>query len=100
MKLKFGLQGKLIAKEGCGDELTNLMLEASKMMQATDDCDLYVVGQEPDQPDHIWIYEVWSDEQAHQGSLQLPGVQQLIGKARPLIAGMADQQKLKIKSEI
>ena len=42
-----------------------------------------------DDPDGIWVTEVWRTQADHQGSLALPATQALIAVARPLIAGMS-----------
>jgi quinol monooxygenase YgiN len=51
-------------------------------------CRLYVVSEVPSEPDAIAITEVWDDKAAHDASLQLDRVRSVIGRARPLIAGM------------
>ena len=50
-------------------------------------CLSYVVAKDPADPDGIWITEVWDSEASHKASLELPAVQAVIAKARPLIAG-------------
>ena len=37
------------------------------------------------------MFEVWTDAEAHQASLQLPSVQDAIARARPIIAGMSER---------
>ena len=50
-------------------------------------CLSYVVAKDPDDPDSLWVTEVWESAEAHAASLQLPDVQAAIGRGRPLIAG-------------
>jgi len=47
----------------------------------------YVVAKDSDNPEAIWITEVWEDEGSHKASLSLPAVQNSISRGRPLIAG-------------
>jgi len=80
----FGLIGSFKAEPGRRDELVKLMLEGSADMPG---CLSYVVAADVLDADTIWVTEVWTDKAAHEASLQLPEVQAVIGKARPLIAG-------------
>ncbi|GGB54142.1 antibiotic biosynthesis monooxygenase [Virgibacillus dakarensis] len=85
---KFGLYNKFTAVEGKRDALAEMLLEASKSMEELNDCELYVVSLDDDGSDSIYVYEVWSDENAHQASLSMEGAQTLIQKAKPIIAGV------------
>ena len=42
----------------------------------------YVVAEDPNDPDALWVTEVWVDQAAHRASLQLPAVQAAIAKGR------------------
>lgn len=44
-----------------------------------------------DASDAVYVFEVWTDADTHQASLQLPSVQDAIAKARPIIAGMSER---------
>jgi quinol monooxygenase YgiN len=85
---KFGLYGKLIAIEGKRDELTEILLEAAHSMKEINECEIYLVSISENEPDSVFVYEVWSNEHAHKASLSLEATQTLIQKAKPIIAGM------------
>jgi quinol monooxygenase YgiN len=87
----FGLVGSLRATEGRGDELERHLLEAAIQLEEVSTCHLYLVSRLPTDPDVLHVVEVWDDEDAHRASLQLEPVQQLISRARPIIAGMGDR---------
>lgn len=91
---KYGVQGKLTAQPGHGEELLALLLQAAQGMEAVEGCDCYIVGADPKEPDSVWVWEVWQDEAAHQASLEMPVFQQLIAQARPILAGMENQPDL------
>lgn len=57
---------------------------------------LLIVGTNPDEPEAVYIYEVWESAAAHAASLQMPVFAALIQKARPMIAGMEDLPSLQI----
>src|SRR5690554_4679149 len=85
---KFGLFGKLIAKEGERDLLVEILLEAAESMGKLMDCEIYLVNISNDDLNAVFVYEVWRNEKAHQASLSLEAVQLLIQRAKPIITGM------------
>lgn len=84
----YGLIGKMIAAEGKRDELVAAMKESTSDMPG---CLSYVVAEDPDDANAIWITEVWVDQASHQASLKLESVQRAIGRARPVIAGFGER---------
>jgi quinol monooxygenase YgiN len=84
----FGLIGKMTAAAGQRDALIAILLEGTGTMPG---CLSYVVALDRDDPDAIWITEVWKDEASHRASLSLPAVRDAIAMARPLIAGFSNQ---------
>jgi len=90
---RFGLHGKLTAQPGQRDALVNILLEAADLVGGAPGCEIYYVSTSMTEPDAIWVTEVWRSEADHAGSLTLPGVSELIGKARPLIASMSDSAR-------
>ena len=92
--MRFGLYGKLIAQPGKRDELAALLLESAEGLRSMPECELYVVNV-GDDPEAVWVTEVWANEAAHEASLQRPEVQAAIARGRPLIAGMSDQVRLR-----
>ena len=83
----YGLIGKMKAVSGQRDALIALMLEDVGAMPG---CLSYIVARDPGDADGIWITEVWDSAASHQASLSLPAVQQVIARARPLIAGFGE----------
>ncbi|MEX1162202.1 MAG: putative quinol monooxygenase [Nitriliruptor sp.] len=92
----YTLCGSIRATPGDGDRLEALLLEAADAVAPADGCRLYLVNRSQDDPDAVWIVEVWRDQDAHEASLHLAGVQDVIGRARPLIAGMGDRTELRL----
>jgi len=50
-------------------------------------CLAYEVGVNDEQPDTVFVVELWESAEAHQASLALPEVQESIAAARPLLSG-------------
>jgi quinol monooxygenase YgiN len=88
---KYGLQGKLMAMQGQGEELAEILSQASKLMAKAKGCHLYIVSKDLANEDHIWITEVWDSKEDHDSSLQLPGVGELISKAIPMLDGKPEK---------
>jgi quinol monooxygenase YgiN len=90
----FGLHGKLTAQPGQGDALEAILLEAAAALGENDACRLYVVHRSDEEPEAVWVTEVWVDEAAHRASLQDPATREAIAQARPIIAAISDQTRL------
>lgn len=90
---KFGMYVKFTTQPGQRDAFAELLLEAAAEMKSVQGCDLYVINVADDEPDVVWVTEVWSDSAAHAASLTSESTQAMIGRARPMIAGV-EQIKL------
>jgi quinol monooxygenase YgiN len=84
----YGLIGKLVATGGRRSELARILLEGSAAMPG---CLSYVVAEDAEDEDALWVTEVWDSEASHAASLSLPSVQAAIQKGRPFIAGFGDR---------
>jgi quinol monooxygenase YgiN len=87
----YGLFGKMRAQPGQRDALIALLLDAAKLMPDIEGCYLYVIGSAPDDPDGMWVSEVWRSQEDHQASLGHETVKTIIASARPLIAGFGER---------
>jgi quinol monooxygenase YgiN len=83
---RFGMVGKLVAQPGRGGELLELLMAATRELKSADGCELYVISQDRDNLETIWVFEAWRDEAAHRASLDLPAVRGVIQRGLPLIA--------------
>jgi quinol monooxygenase YgiN len=83
-----GLIGKATCVPGKRDEFVAILLEGVGAMPG---CLSYVVARDPEDPDAIWITEVWDSKESHAASLKLPEVRQAIAKGRALIANFGEQ---------
>lgn len=85
--MKYGLNGKLEATKGNGDQLAEILIRASQLVRMMDGCLLYMVSLDSQNPDLIWVTEVWEDKESHDASLKSEAVKALIGEAMPILAG-------------
>jgi len=91
----FGLQGTFDAHPGKRQQLVDILLEAARLMEAAEGCELYVVSTSADE-NAVHITEIWRTEADHDASLRIAGVSELIKRARPLIAGAAVSTRLAV----
>lgn len=83
---KYFLQGKLTAQPGLASELAKVLLEASQLVSRAKGCQLYLISKAADDPQSVYITEVWNSKEDHDNSLNLDGVKQLISQAIPMLA--------------
>ncbi len=79
--MTYGLIVKITAKAGARDELAAIFADLPTMPG----CLSYVVAHDSDDPDGLWVTEVWESAEAHRDSLELPEVRQAIALGKPLI---------------
>lgn len=84
----YGLIGKILAVQGRRQELAAILLDGVGGMPG---CLSYVIANDPEDENALWVTEVWDSEASHRASLSLPSVQEAIRRGRPLIAGFAEQ---------
>lgn len=93
---KFGLYGKLLVKEDDRDKLVSILLEAAESMKNLEECQIYLVSTSDEEPNAVFVYEVWDNEDAHKASLSLESTQLLIERAKPILTGMENINTLEI----
>lgn len=84
---KYLLNGKLTAKQGKRDELSQLLIEASKLVSKAQGCRLYVIGIDDNDHESLFVTEIWDTRDDHDSSLDGEGVRELLSKAMPLLDG-------------
>ena len=62
--------GKAIAKPGKGAELAEILLGASAELEGDPGCQLYLINRQADQPDVIWVTELWRSQADLDASLE------------------------------
>ncbi len=82
----FGLIAKITCVEGGREDLINILLEGTSDMPGNVS---YNIAEDQEDKNIIWITEVWDSQASQENSLKLDSVQNAIGQARPLIAGMS-----------
>ncbi len=80
----YGLIGQMKAVNGKRAALIDILAEGTVAMPG---CLSYIIAEDSEDADAIWITEIWIDQDHHTASLTLASVKEAIAKGRPLIAG-------------
>jgi mannose-6-phosphate isomerase-like protein (cupin superfamily)/quinol monooxygenase YgiN len=59
---KVGRYAKAVAKRGQADALADRLLKVAEALRAVPGCELYVINRSPDEPDAVWVTELWSSQ--------------------------------------
>ena len=86
----YGLISKIDVVAGQRESLAAILLNGVAGMPG---CRSYVVAKDLENPDALWVTEVWDSEEAHAESLSLPSVQAAILEGRPMIAGFSERSE-------
>jgi quinol monooxygenase YgiN len=78
--------GTLGAQPGKREELVARLIRRDDALRELG-CQLYEVGTNDQQPDTVFVVEIWENASAHRASLEQPGVVAAIAEARPLLNG-------------
>lgn len=84
--MSFAVTGILGVQPGRRDEVVDILTRDSPHLRDAG-CLLYEVGVSDDQPDTVFVMELWTSEDAHRRSLQLESVRASIAEAMPLLSG-------------
>lgn len=61
---------KLVAQEGHGGEVAELLLAAADKLGGDPACELYLVHRQADAPDTVWVTELWRSRADLDAALQ------------------------------
>lgn len=84
--MTFANVGRLGAQPGKRDELVAALIAPNDELSAAG-CLLYEVGVNDEDPDGVFVAELWTSAEAHRASLGLASVRAAIAQARPLLSG-------------
>jgi quinol monooxygenase YgiN len=62
---------KMKAREGQGSALAEVMLRVAEGIRSTPGCLLYVINRAHDEPDVVWVNELWQSQEAVDASLEV-----------------------------
>jgi quinol monooxygenase YgiN len=78
--------GTLGTVAGARDELVSRLTQRNDRLRELG-CLAYEVGTNDEEPDTVFVVEIWQSARAHRDSLSDPEVSEAITAARPLLSG-------------
>ena len=84
--MTFANVGALGVKPGERDAVVAILTRRNRELEDAG-CLLYEVGINEDEPDTVYVAELWTSAAAHRSSLQLESVRAAIAEAMPLLSG-------------
>lgn len=75
------------ARPGQGEALATTLLRVADGLRGTTGCELYLINASADEPDVVWVTEVWADEEASDRALSGELGEVGIGDVLELLAG-------------
>ena len=70
MSGKVARYGRMKAKPGCGAEAAELLVDAANELVSDDGCLIYLVNRQTDDPDTIWVTELWRSQHDLDASIE------------------------------
>lgn len=89
--MAYALINKMTTNPGRRQEVIDLMLEAGAPFDDDPACLLYLVSAASDDPDVIWVQDLWTDEAAHVAAMSTEEMSGYVKQAMPLLTGMPEQ---------
>lgn len=84
---RIGRYVRMVAQPGQGAALAEILLDVADHLREAPGCELYVINRAADEPDTVWVTEVWTDAAASDQALSGDLGQAGIGKVLDLLAG-------------
>jgi quinol monooxygenase YgiN len=81
----YGMTGKLTAQPGKRAEFVQILLQGAELVGKMPGCRMYLINEDLDDENTIWVFELWDDKKAHDASLQDERVRAVIAEARPIM---------------
>lgn len=78
----YGLINNITAADGKRETLIEILLENAYNMRG---CLSYVIAEDVDDPNGVWVTEVWDDQDSQRASLEMESVKDAIRRAMPAV---------------
>jgi quinol monooxygenase YgiN len=93
--MEFALLNRLTAKPGQRDRVVEILLESGRLFDGNSACRLYLVAKSEDDPNLIWVADLWTSEEEHAEALKAPELRRFVEQCMPLLEGMPEQIKVR-----
>jgi quinol monooxygenase YgiN len=93
--MSYALLDKVTAKPGRRDEVVGILIESGKLFDDDQACLLYLVTESTDDPDVIWVWDLWTSAEDHAAALRAPELRPFVERTIPLLEGMPEQLEVR-----
>jgi quinol monooxygenase YgiN len=93
--MTYALLNRLTAKPGHRQQVVGILIEAGRAFDDNSDCLLSLVSESADDPNVIWVTDLWTTREAHEAALQAPELRPFVEKSLPLLDGRPEQIEIR-----
>jgi quinol monooxygenase YgiN len=93
--MEFALLNRLTAKPGQRARVVEILLESGKLFDDNSACRLYLVAESVEDPNLIWVADLWTSEAEHAEALEAPEMRPFVEECMPLLEGMPEQIRVR-----
>ena len=83
---QYGCYVKFTAQSSKRDALVELLLKAAEQVTPIAECELYVINTSPDEPEAVWVTEIWNSQADSEAALKVEGAKENIQQVLALLA--------------
>ncbi len=91
----YTLQTRFVTQQSKGNNLLNILTSLYNKMAYVHGCHLYIINQDAENGDQIFVTELWDSPESHQKSQSLQDFQEALSQASPLLAIEPERKVLK-----
>ena len=94
--MTYALLNKLTAKPDQRQQVVDILLESGMLLFPDNpDCHMYMVSEATEDPNVIWVTDVWTSKESHEEALKAPELRPYVEKSMPLLEGMPEQIEIR-----
>ena len=94
--MEFALLNQLTAKPGERDRVVEILLESGKLFDRNPACLLYLVADSAEDPNLIWVVDLWTKEEEHSEALKAPEMRPFVEECMRMLEGMPHQISVRV----
>ncbi|WP_219413952.1 putative quinol monooxygenase [Pseudonocardia nigra] len=92
---RIGRYVRMVAQPGQGAALADILLRVAAGLRDAPGCEMYVINASADEPDTVWVTEIWTDAAAADQALSSDLGDVGIGEVLALLAGPPELVELR-----
>jgi quinol monooxygenase YgiN len=92
--MTYALVNRVTAKPGQRQQVIDILVESGTLFDDNPACLLYLVSESVDDPNLIWVVDLWRSKNEHVEALKAPEMRPFVERAMPLLEGMPEQMEV------